>query len=289
MPTILSLAAALTAALAAAQGGAPAGAEARPPAPLPVIYVVDGDYGAAGSPGNLRRLLDEWQRIGAIDARFAPPVPNLAASCTVAGPYKRLDEECVRRLYPQRPGEPPTVVIVTRDSGRVAPEHKVKCIGPSGVGGALVNMNSGGAFSSDPRQLSLIRADMASCIAAAQEGALARSIAVTLGFDIWGTGARGDFFYHRLTGDCGALQHRIGRNATRGSFIMKLSAVRWAYEPSAQVPKVRFDCLGGDCVDTYRTGASGKAASHRIAFEDAARARRFIATLDGLKQACARR
>jgi hypothetical protein len=285
MSMMLSLIAALS-----AQGPAPAGAAAKAsPPPLRVTYVVDGDYGAPGKPGNLRRLLDEWQRIGAIDARFSPAVLNLAGSCTVARPYKRLDDDCVRRLYPQRPGEAPAVVIVTRATGRAVPEYKVTCIGPSGVGGALVDMNRGGAFSADPRELSRIRADMAGCIAAAREGALARSVAVTLGFDSWGTGSSGDFFYHRLTGDCGALQHRIGRNATRGTFIMKLAAVRWSYEPSAQVPRVRFDCLEGNCVEAFRPGAAGTAASHRIDFQDAERARHFLASLDTLKQACARR
>ncbi len=286
----MSMLLSLAAALAALQGAAPAEAAGEAAPPLPAIYVVDGDYGTPERPGNLRRLLDEWHGMKVIDARFSPAKPDLTNTCTVREPYTRLDYDCVRRLYPQGAGEPPTVVIVARDLGRVVPEYSVKCIGPSGVGGASVNMNRGGAFSSDPRELSEIRTRMAGCIAGALGGALVRSPAVTLGFDSWGTGKQGDFFYHRLTADCGALQHRIGRNATRGSFIMKLSAVRWSYEPSAQVPRVRFDCLdGAACVEAYQAGATRREASHRIAFEDAARARRYIASLDALKQACGRR
>ena len=282
MSMLLSMAAALS-----AQGEAP-----PPPAPSasprPAVYVVDGDYGAPGRPGNLRRLIDEWSRIGAIAALPAPGEARERAPCTLREGYPGLDRDCVLRHYPQRPGEAPTLAIVARDRGRVIPDYKVLCVGPSGIGTASVNMNRGGAFSSDPRELSEVREGMARCVNAALEGALVPSPAATLGFDRWGTG-EGDLFYHRLTADCGGLQHRIGRNATRGSTFIPLRAVRWSYEPSAQAPEARFDCLEGDCAETYRAGAASKAGVHRIPFADAARARRFLAGLDALKQACAAR
>ena len=280
MSILLSLAAALS---AQAQPAAPAPA---PPQPRPAIYVVDGDYGAPGKPGNLRRLVDEWNRIGVISALPSEPRPR--AACTLREGYPRLDQDCVRRHYQQRPGEPPTVAIVARDKGRVIPDYKVLCVGPSGTGSASVNMNRGGAFSLDPRELSEVREGMARCIGAALEGAIVPSAGTTLGFDSWGTG-EGDLFYHRLTADCGAVQHRIGRNATRGSYFMPIAAVRWSYEPSAQTPRARFDCVEGACVQAHVAGTSQAATTHSIPFATAARARGFLARLDALKQACAAR
>jgi hypothetical protein len=114
------------------------------------------------------------------------------------------------------------------------------------------------------------------------------SPAAKRGFDSWGTGG-GDLFYHRLTGDCAQLQHRIGRNATRGRYVMPLLGVRWALEEApGRLPRVRFDCLDGGCVAFARPGAIGRAGVHSVPFADSARARSFISRLDALKSACPR-
>lgn len=262
--------------------------QAAQPAPARVepreaIYVLHGDYGPPRA-GNIRRLLDQWAAESAIRrSRRAAPRADIAACLPSA---REVDWECLRGLYPSRPGEPPVVLIVARDSGRRNPVLSISCVGPDGSNGTTAGMNRGGAFSSLPRERSEIRVNIARCIQASVRGAITTSAAPMRGFD-WGSLGDGDFFYHRVTGDCADLLHRIGRNATRGAFSMPLQGVRWSLEqrPGATA-RVRLACADGACIRWTVHNRERMVAEHHIPFPDLQGAAGYIRALDSLKRVC---
>jgi hypothetical protein len=259
--------------------------QATPPAsPQVATYIIYGDYGAPGRPGNIERLLEEWRRDGVIRGSIRRAPNAEAAPCVGRRHYDPTDRECIRRLNPPGAGQPPVVAIVARDSGRIIPVYNIACIGPVGHGSASINMNTGGAFSAAGGQRSESRSGMLNCIGAALPGAARRSVAAALGFTT-STGRTGDFFYHQLSADCDLLQHRIGRNATRGSYWVPLQAARLSLESPR---RVRFDCLQGACVSATLQGQTRTMARHAISFETEAGAARYMEDVEALKRACRR-
>ena len=109
------------------------------------------------------------------------------------------------------------------------------------------------------------------------------------GFDLWGTG-EGSYFYHRLSGDCGALEHRHGRNAAWGRWVMPLSAivVDGPGEDGVGNLVLRLRCSDGTaCVESgHLTNITGRASEHAIPFQTVDRARAFERRVADLKTAC---
>lgn len=109
------------------------------------------------------------------------------------------------------------------------------------------------------------------------------------GFDFWGTG-EGSYFYHRLSGDCEALQHRHGRNAAWGAWYMPLTQVAEGGPEEGEYggAVLRFHCVDGSaCI---RKGALSnlpdRIESHAIPFETMQGARDFSIRVSNLKTAC---
>ncbi len=109
------------------------------------------------------------------------------------------------------------------------------------------------------------------------------------GFDFWGTG-EGSFFYHRLSGDCDTIQHRHGRNAAWGRWVMPLSTVTEVGPEEGEhgVIVLRFSCSdGSECIQSgHLTNVTGRASDHAIPFETMERARAFSRQVADLKVAC---
>ena len=109
------------------------------------------------------------------------------------------------------------------------------------------------------------------------------------GFDFWGTG-EGSFFYHRLSGDCDTVQHRHGRNAAWGRWVMPLSGITEGGPEEGEngVIVLRFSCVDGtECIQTGRlSNVSGQAREHAVPFGSMERARAFSRQVADLKIAC---
>lgn len=110
------------------------------------------------------------------------------------------------------------------------------------------------------------------------------------GFSFWGTGS-GSYTYHRLTGDCGTLEHGHGRNAAWGRWVMPISAVAEDGPEEGEHGGVglRFRCLdGSSCIQRGRlTQITDQVDEHVIPFETMERARAFSRQVSDLKAACA--
>jgi hypothetical protein len=109
------------------------------------------------------------------------------------------------------------------------------------------------------------------------------------GFDFWGTG-EGSFFYHRLSGDCDTVQHRHGRNAAWGRWVMPLSMITEGGPEEGEQGAIvlRFSCRdGADCIQSGRlANVTGRTRDHAIPFETMERARAFSRQVADLKVAC---
>lgn len=109
------------------------------------------------------------------------------------------------------------------------------------------------------------------------------------GFDFWGTG-EGSFFYHRLSGGCDAVQHRHGRNAAWGRWVMPLSRITEGGPEESERGAIvlRFSCRDGtECIQSgHLTNLTGRTSEHAIPFETMERARAFSRQVAELKVAC---
>ena len=109
------------------------------------------------------------------------------------------------------------------------------------------------------------------------------------GFDFWGTG-EGSFFYHRLSGGCDAVQHRHGRNAAWGRWVMPLSRITEGGPEESERGAIvlRFSCSDGtECIQSgHLTNVTGRTSEHAIPFETMERARAFSRQVAELKVAC---
>ena len=147
-------------------------AQLAAPQAVEAAYVVHGDYGAPGRPGNLQLLLDHWAEQGVIRARRHDYDPSVLRPCVPRRLHDPLNIPCVETVVAQADGPAPVVAVIARDSGRVTPVLNVVCVGPGGVGRASVNMNYGGAFSSVASERDEIRGAMAACLNAALQSAV---------------------------------------------------------------------------------------------------------------------
>lgn len=249
----------------------------QPASPPPAAtYVVYGDYGRPGETGNIQRLLDEWRADGTIRGEVRRVSLAQARACIGDRHDSPIDQDCIRDLA----GTSPAVAIVARDAGRVIPFLNLTCIGPRASGRGTAQVNLGGAYSSIPRIREQTRDSVRACLAAALPPG--GSTASPQSFDTWG--ATGDA-YHRLSGDCDMLRHRIGRNATRGSHSSPLQSARLTL---AVPTRVRLICLSGACITSTLQGRTTTGASHDIAFDTEARASAFVRQVNDLKRACRR-
>ena len=109
------------------------------------------------------------------------------------------------------------------------------------------------------------------------------------GFDFWGTG-EGSFFYHRLSGGCDTVQHRHGRNAAWGRWVMPLSRITEGGPEESERGAIvlRFSCSDGtECIQSgHLTNVTGRTSEHAIPFETMERARAFSRQVAELKVAC---
>jgi hypothetical protein len=241
--------------------------------PEPAIYVVYGDDAALGSQGNVQRLLNEWRETGIIRGDVRRVSLDSITACIGRRPNSPIDQDCIRRLATSSGRS--VIAIVARDAGRAAPFLNLTCIGPRASGRGSVNVNHGGAFASVPQHREAARQSVRGCIDAA------RGPASALSFDNWGR--VGDFAYHRVSGDCDLLRHRIGRNATRGSHSAPLRSIRLVVEAPT---RVRLQCLRGTCITSIGNGQTLTRDSHQIDFETASAAAGYVRQVNDLRRAC---
>ncbi len=109
------------------------------------------------------------------------------------------------------------------------------------------------------------------------------------GFDIWGTGKE-SYFYHRLSGNCEALQHRHGRNAAWGAWHLPLAQIAEGGPEEGEYGGVvlRFHCIDGSaCIHKGALSSlPDRVDSHTIPFETMQGARDFSIRVANLRVAC---